>query len=161
MLQLRFALSLDTQLTEQGDKTSINYHKDFNTYLSLLKDGLRNKSPPILALFDEWDRVVFGRKESRFGVQTQSADDADRDELERIHAQMLARVPVRGGTDNNGTVNGEQEQFVPGPDEQDEICNDPEAAEDEEMEEQPLGTTTRKANKRVVGSDVESEDEHD
>ncbi|KAJ7126478.1 hypothetical protein C8R43DRAFT_1135059 [Mycena crocata] len=51
--------STDTCLRAQGDTTNIDYEGLFDEYLDILTTGLRNKTPSILHVFEEWDRIVF------------------------------------------------------------------------------------------------------
>ncbi|KAJ7166716.1 hypothetical protein C8R46DRAFT_1095149 [Mycena filopes] len=51
--------SLDVQLKACGDTTNIDYEARFEEYLAILLTGLRNKTPSILHVFSEWDRIVF------------------------------------------------------------------------------------------------------
>ncbi|KAJ7863321.1 hypothetical protein B0H14DRAFT_2738834 [Mycena olivaceomarginata] len=51
--------SMDVQLKARGDTTNINYEARFEEYLDILLTGLRKKTPSILNVFSEWDRIIF------------------------------------------------------------------------------------------------------
>ncbi|KAJ7733084.1 hypothetical protein B0H14DRAFT_3517453 [Mycena olivaceomarginata] len=50
---------MDVQLKARGDTTNINYEARFEEYLDILLTGLRKKTPSILNVFSEWDRIIF------------------------------------------------------------------------------------------------------
>lgn len=53
----RFAISSDTALGPQGDKTHINYVKDFEFYRRLLAIGMQGSSTK--RLLQVWNKAVF------------------------------------------------------------------------------------------------------
>ncbi|KAJ3488400.1 hypothetical protein NLJ89_g11619 [Agrocybe chaxingu] len=55
----RWALSGDECLQPVGARTGIKYFSDYEDYLSLLTKGLRKKKMSTVAIFREWDRLVF------------------------------------------------------------------------------------------------------
>ncbi|KAJ7101160.1 hypothetical protein C8R44DRAFT_888121 [Mycena epipterygia] len=56
--------SSDLCLQARGDRTNIDYEQRFEEYLEILTAGLRKKSPSILHVFSEWDRIVFPNAEA-------------------------------------------------------------------------------------------------
>ncbi|EJD47188.1 hypothetical protein AURDEDRAFT_123630 [Auricularia subglabra TFB-10046 SS5] len=174
--QYRFVLSGDEEFAERGDKTTIEYQKDFNTYLSVLFDGLRTQSQPILDVFADWDRVVFGRTDTQHGIEVRTSEQADRDELAALRAEMAAAAPAADepapdehllrADEHDGRPLQEPQQ---GPDvfgelsqeAMDEINGDPSAAEDDDE----LVIVHKKSNGRpskqpvIADSGAESEDD--
>jgi hypothetical protein len=63
-LQAIWGKSADVCLQTRGDRTHIDYEQRFDEYLEILTTGLRKKSPSILRVFSEWDRVVFPNAEA-------------------------------------------------------------------------------------------------
>ncbi|KAJ7677290.1 hypothetical protein B0H17DRAFT_1207204 [Mycena rosella] len=59
--------SADVCLQTRGDHTHIDYEQRSEEYLEILTTGLRKKSPSILRVFSEWDRVVFPNAETSHG----------------------------------------------------------------------------------------------
>ncbi|KAJ6453503.1 hypothetical protein C8R45DRAFT_945039 [Mycena sanguinolenta] len=91
-----WALSADTFLRDQGDKTNINYDALFDQYLEILLEGLRDKSQSILNVFREWDCVIFPNSESGYGGKIRSgpSDGGNQRALDELRAEKEAAMVV-------------------------------------------------------------------
>ncbi|KAJ6451400.1 hypothetical protein C8R45DRAFT_848437 [Mycena sanguinolenta] len=91
-----WALSTDTFLRNQGDKTNIDYDALFDQYLEILLEGLRDKSQSILNVFREWDRVIFPNSESGYGGKIRSgpSDGGNQRALDALRAEKEVAMAV-------------------------------------------------------------------
>ncbi|KAJ7836142.1 hypothetical protein B0H14DRAFT_3141849 [Mycena olivaceomarginata] len=82
----------DVQLKARGDTTNINYEARFEEYLDILLTGLRKKTPSILNVFSEWDRIIFpDAKASHFDPERKTGKS---DGYKRAMEAMRAEEPV-------------------------------------------------------------------
>ncbi|KAF7335484.1 hypothetical protein MVEN_02201900 [Mycena venus] len=87
--------SMDVQLKARGDTTNINYEARFEEYLDILLTGLRKKTPSILNIFSEWDRIIFpDAKASHVDPERKTSKS---DGYKRAMEAMRAEAPSDGG----------------------------------------------------------------
>lgn len=58
-VQTIWTLSSDTQLTERGDTTGINYRERYESYLEIIKKNLRLKTVAMRETIRIWDDEIF------------------------------------------------------------------------------------------------------
>ncbi|KAJ7315125.1 hypothetical protein DFH08DRAFT_972163 [Mycena albidolilacea] len=109
--------SMDVCLHPRGDHTNTDYAARFDEYLGILTAGLRNKSPSILHVFSEWDRILFpnapaGDVDSEQGGGRGKSDGYQR-ATEAIQAERPvedepegAREDFRGDGEDEGAASG-------------------------------------------------------
>ncbi|KAJ7168010.1 hypothetical protein C8R46DRAFT_996218 [Mycena filopes] len=98
--------SIDVHLKSRGETTNIDYEARFNEYLEILTTGLRMKTPSILHVFSEWDRIVFPNAKASY-VDPEPKKNSKSDGLRRAMAAMKAEAE---GADSDQEEQEEQEE---------------------------------------------------
>ncbi|KAJ7485738.1 hypothetical protein FB451DRAFT_1392463 [Mycena latifolia] len=94
--------STDVCLRARGDHTNIDYEHLFDEYLDILTTGLRKKSPSILHVFAEWDRIVFPHAETSHVDAEKQGSGRKSDGYQRAMEAMRAEADEErreGGTE--------------------------------------------------------------
>ncbi|KAJ7305578.1 hypothetical protein DFH08DRAFT_825070 [Mycena albidolilacea] len=78
----------------RGDHTNIDYAARFDEYLGILTAGLRNKSPSILHVFSEWDRILFPNAPAGDVDSEQGGGRGKSDGYQRAMEAIQAERPV-------------------------------------------------------------------
>lgn len=97
MFQAIWLYSPDTQLTQEGDETNIDYKTRFFRYMRRICEGLRDETDWAKGLFQYWDSILFPNAEDSFGQAASAnhhAEDAEDDEMDEVFS-AAARGPVQ------------------------------------------------------------------
>ncbi|KAJ7306666.1 hypothetical protein DFH08DRAFT_516170 [Mycena albidolilacea] len=94
--------SPDVHLNPRGDHTNIDYKARFDEYLDILTTGLRKKSPSILHVFAEWDRIVFPDAEAGCVDPPNKQRRGKSDGYRRAMEAMAAEVQGQGEHHSDG-----------------------------------------------------------
>jgi hypothetical protein len=94
--------SPDVHLNPRGDHTNIDYKARFDEYLDILTTGLRKKSPSILHVFAEWDRIVFPDAEASCVDPPNKQRRGKSDGYRRAMEAMAAEVQGQGEHHSDG-----------------------------------------------------------
>ncbi|KAJ7262440.1 hypothetical protein C8J57DRAFT_1719362 [Mycena rebaudengoi] len=95
--------SADVCLQSRGDHTNIDYQALFDEYLDILMTGLRKKSPSILHVFSEWDRIVFPNADAG---HTDPTKKKRRGKTDGYHRAMEAMEEEAEPSENGGDREG-------------------------------------------------------
>jgi hypothetical protein len=93
-------LSSDITLQELGSSTGIQYFKDYEEYLTMLKTGLRRRKKTVVNIFKEWDAKIFPETNSSL-ADAQPMKDNDADSDLKLLMESVEDDPDEEG-DNNG-----------------------------------------------------------
>ncbi|KAJ6529073.1 hypothetical protein DFH09DRAFT_1327491 [Mycena vulgaris] len=93
--------SADVCLQPRGDHMNIDYQSLFDEYLEILTTGVRKKSPSILRVLSEWDRIVFPNAEASY-VDPQRKRRGKSDGYHRAMEAMMKEQPAEDESHHSG-----------------------------------------------------------